>query len=181
MTLFSEQNIKDVKFNPFALQNRWMLVTATKPDGTVNTMTASWGGFGTMWNKDVAFVVIRPQRYTKEFVDSAESFSLTFFNKSYNKALAYLGKASGRDGDKIAKEGLTIIHNEGIPYFEECEVALFAKKLYAQPMEGESFLDKNIITRWFPENDFHILYIAEITQILKKDNSSSDELNSYFL
>lgn len=80
MNTLKEISVKDLKFTPFDLKNEWMLVTAEK-DGKVNTLTASWGGLGIMWNKEVAFVVIRPQRYTKEFIDGTGSFSLTFFDK----------------------------------------------------------------------------------------------------
>lgn len=167
MNNFKEISAKELAFSPFNIKEEWMLVTAEK-EGRVNTMTASWGGFGIMWNKQVAFIVIRPQRYTKEFVDNAESFSLTFFDKSYLKKLSYLGKVSGRDENKIEKAELSIIHDEGIPYFEEAHTAIFIKKLYAQPMGGEYFLDKEIINRWFPEKDFHVLYIGEITKVLNK-------------
>jgi len=169
MTQFIEKNIKDFTPDSFGLKDKWMLITASKPDGSVNTMTASWGGFGVMWNKEVAFVVIRPQRYTREFVEGVESFSLTFFNKSYLKDLGYLGKVSGRTENKIAKTGLTVATNNGIPYFEEAHTAIFAKKLFVQQIEENAFLDKNIIDRWYPERDFHYLYIAEVTKILVKE------------
>lgn len=167
MNTFKEINAKDLKFRPFDLKNEWMLVTAEK-DGKVNTLTASWGGLGIMWNKEVAFVVIRPQRYTKEFIDGADSFSLTFFDKSFKKKLSYLGNTSGRDEDKIAKAELTIVHDNGIPYFEEAHTSIFVKKLFVQPITEDSFLDKGIIGHWYPAKDFHYLYIAEITKVLEK-------------
>lgn len=166
---FKKINIKDFTPDSFGLKNKWMLITAAKPDGTVNTMTASWGGFGVMWNKEVAYVVIRPQRYTKEFVDSVESFSLTFFDGAYKKVLSHLGAVSGRDEDKIAKTGLTVAFENDIPYFEEANEAIFVKKLFVQPIEEDLFLDKDLIDRWYPDKDFHYLYIAEVTNILKKD------------
>lgn len=145
-----------------------MLISAAKPDGSVNTMTASWGSFGIMWNKEVVFVVIRPQRFTREFVESSESLSLTFFDDSYKKALAYLGKVSGRDEDKITKAGLSVVMDNEVPYFEEAERVIFAKKLFVQRIEEGAFLDEKIIDRWYPEKDFHYLYIAEITKVLEK-------------
>ncbi|MDR1716389.1 MAG: flavin reductase [Dysgonomonas sp.] len=168
MSDFKEINIKDFSPNPFEIKDKWMLISAAKPDGSVNTMTASWGSFGIMWNKEVVFVVIRPQRFTREFVESSESLSLTFFDDSYKKALAYLGKASGRDEDKIAKAGLSVVMDNEVPYFEEAEKVIFAKKLFVQRIEEAAFLDKKIIDRWYPEKDFHYLYIAEITKVLEK-------------
>lgn len=168
MSKFNEVKIKESHIDPFELKDKWMLVTAEK-DGKVNTMTASWGGFGVMWNKEVVYVVIRPQRYTKEFVDSADSFSLTFFDKSFKKQLGYLGKVSGRDEDKIKETGLTITHEDGVPYFEEAETAIIVRKLYAQPLGEEFFIDKKPAADWYPEKDFHTLYIAEVTKILAKE------------
>ena len=170
MSKFEKVSIKDSHIDPFKLKNKWMLITAEK-DGKVNTMTASWGGFGVMWNKEVVFVVIRPQRYTKEFVDNADSFSLTFFDESFKKQLGYLGKVSGRDEDKIKEAGLTVAHDGQVPYFEEAETVIVARKLYAQPLDEEFFIDKKPIDVWYPEKDFHTLYIAEISEILKKNET----------
>lgn len=167
MNNFKEVNIKE--FNPdcFGLKNKWMLVSAQK-GGQTNTMTASWGGFGVMWNKEVVFVVIRPQRYTKEFVDNADSFSLTFFDEEYKKALAYLGKVSGRNENKIEKVNLNILQDNEVPYFEEANTAIFCKKLFALPITEAAFLDKSIIDQWYLEKDFHVLYIAEVTKVICK-------------
>ena len=168
MNNFEEIDIKNFTIDPFELKNKWMLISAQKTDGSVNTMTASWGGFGIMWNKNVVFIFIRPQRYTKEFVDISDSFSLTFFDESYKKALAYLGKASGRDEDKINKSGLTVVNQENVPYFEEAELTIIAKKLFVQPLSESSFLTEKEIKQWYPEKDFHYMYIAEITKVLRK-------------
>lgn len=164
---FKEISVKDFPLNPFELKSKWMLVSAQK-DNVANTMTASWGGFGVMWNKEVVFVVIRPQRYTKEFVDAGEEFSLSFFDDSHKKDLSYLGKVSGRDEDKISHTSLTLQVTNTTPYFEEAETIIFAKKLYAQPMGAEYFRDNEVEQHWYPNKDYHILYIAEITKIIEK-------------
>lgn len=149
-----------------------MLITAEK-EGKANTMTASWGGFGVLWNKEVVFVVIRPQRYTKEFIDASTSFSLTFFDKKYKKELAYLGSASGREEDKIVKSGLTVNLGEGIPYFEEANAVIFVKKLYRQQLDPAFFLVPDINEKWYPENDHHFLYVAEVDKMWKKTEGDS--------
>ena len=155
---FKEISANDIKDNAFdMIGKKWMLVTAS--DGEkVNSMTASWGGVGIMWGKPVAFVFIRPQRYTKEFVDKAGTLSLTFFDESYRKMLNYMGTTSGRNEDKIAKAGLTTCFSDKTPYFEEAETALIVKKLYAQEMSSDYLVDKNIDTRWYPENDYHTIF-----------------------
>lgn len=130
----------------------WLLVTAEK-DGRGNTMTASWGGLGVMWGKNVAFIVLRPQRYTKEFVDAGETFSLSVLGENYRKTLSYLGSVSGRNEDKVAKSGLTVEHEDGTPYFGEAETVLVCRKLYAQPYDPACFIDKSCEERWYPEKD----------------------------
>lgn len=159
---------EELSKNPFHLIGKeWMLITAEK-DGKVNTMTASWGGVGVMWGKNVAYVVIRPQRYTKEFVDKAGGFSLTFFDESYKKQLGYLGSVSGREEDKIKKAELTIDYKDAIPYFTEANLVMLCKKLFVQPLQETSFLEKELIEKWYPQKDYHTLYIVEITDILQK-------------
>ena len=114
----------------------WMLVTAKNQEGKVNTMTASWGGFGVMWGKNVAVTVLRPQRYTKEFIDQSESFTLSFYDDTFKKDLSYLGSVSGRDEDKIAKANLTVKEYEDVPYFEEGRLIFICRKLYAQNLKS---------------------------------------------
>lgn len=170
MDKFIEIKIDELKENPFKLIGKdWMLVTAKRGD-KVNTMTASWGGLGIMWGKDVAYIVVRPQRYTKEFIDNSDTFSLTFFDDQYKKTLGYLGKVSGRDEDKIANSNLTINTLENTPYFEEGKVILICQKLYNQQLDPQCFLENGIDEKWYPEKDYHILYIAEIKNIFIKNS-----------
>lgn len=160
--------VEKLEKTPFELIGKdWMLVTA-EMEGRVNAMTASWGGMGVMWGKNVAFVVIRPTRYTKEFVDAAETFSLAFLDENYRKALNYFGTVSGRDEDKIAKTGLTVMHEGKTPYFEEAGLVLICRKLYAQQYDPACFIDLESDEKWYPEKDYHTLYIAEIVKALKK-------------
>ncbi len=169
MSKFKEIKPEQLQQNPFQLiGGDWMLVTA-KTDEKVNTMTASWGGLGVMWNKNVAYVVIRPQRYTKQFVDNASTFSLTFFDNSFRSMLSYMGKTSGRDENKIEKSNLTLLTQEDTPYFEEANISIFCKKLFAQEIKPDCFIDQTINEKWYPTVDHHTLYIAEITTILVKD------------
>lgn len=146
----------------------WMLITAEK-DNKVNTMTASWGGFGVMFDKNVAYIVIRPQRYTKEFVDNADTFSLTFFDEGFKKQLAYLGTASGRDEDKISKADLTVQHENETPYFEEGNMVIICKKIYAQDFKPECFISSELEQKIYTKKDHHTFYIGEIEKILIKE------------
>lgn len=164
-----EISINDLQINPFVkIGKEWMLVTAT--DGQkINTMTASWGGLGVLWNKNIAFIVLRPQRYTKEFVDSSNEFSLSFFDEKYKKTLSYFGKISGRNEDKIANSGFNINYVNNIPTFKEASLIITCKSLYKQNLTPDCFIDDSIDKLNYPNKDYHTLYFAEITGIFEKE------------
>jgi flavin reductase (DIM6/NTAB) family NADH-FMN oxidoreductase RutF len=146
--------------------NKWMLITASKDD-KVNTMTASWGGVGELWNKNVAFTFIRPTRYTYEFVENNELCTLSFFDEEYREKLAYLGKVSGRDEDKIGKMGLTVVKDGDISYFEEAKYVLVCRKLYKDDIEMENFTDMPFGEKIYEGGNLHRMYINEILYALK--------------
>ncbi len=167
---FKEMNISDINENVFdMIGKKWMLITAAKSENDINTMTASWGGLGIMWGKPVAFIFIRPQRYTKEFVDFSGELTLSFYDETYRKMLSYMGSASGRDENKIEHENLTIRFDGEAPYFEEASLVLKAKKLYHQQMEADCLTETSIDTRWYPDNDWHTMYICEIEKVFVKE------------
>lgn len=166
---FKEIKPEELQKNPFTMIGKeWLLVTAEK-DGKSNTMTASWGGLGIMWGKNVAFIVIRPQRYTKEFVDSSDTLSLSILDDTYRKTLNYLGSVSGRTEDKIKKSDLTVVHEGETPYFQEANTVLICKKLYAQEYKPECFIDGELDQKWYPNKDYHIMYVVEVEKILTKE------------
>jgi len=144
---------------------QWMLVSATK-DGKTNAMTASWGGLGIMWGKQVAFVFIRESRYTKEFVDGSDRMVLSFFDESYRKMLGYMGSVSGRTEDKIEKAGLTLREDNT---FEEAEMTLVCKKLFAAPMKAEDFVSGEELEKWYKDGDMHTMYVVEIEEVLQNE------------
>ncbi len=169
MNNFIEIKPEQFDQNPFKLiGSEWMLITAGK-DKNVNTMTASWGGLGVMWGKNVSFMVIRPQRFTKEFIDSSNEFSLSFFDSSFKKQLSYLGSVSGRDEDKITRANLTVAQSDNVPYFDEAKIVIVCKKLYCQEYRRECFIDPELDTKWYPESDHHTLYISEVIKILVRE------------
>lgn len=153
----------DIISNPFNLIGEdWMLVTAGEM-GDFNTMTASWGALGVLWGRKVAFVVIRPHRYTFQFVERSDTFTLTFFCENYREALNICGTKSGRDGDKVAEAGLTPLPSpSGSVYFAEACLVLECRKLYAQDFDPTLFVDKSIDAEVYPAKDYHRLYVGEI-------------------
>ena len=158
-----EIDIKSLEeFNPFSkIADDWFLVTAGDESG-YNTMTASWGSVGTMWGKSVAVTVIRPQRYTKEFVDKSEYFTISFLKEGNKDKLSFCGSKSGRDFDKAKETGLIPLFIDNTTSFEQAELILVCRKVFAQDINPDSFLDKTLIDRWYPEKDFHTAYVGEI-------------------
>ena len=167
---FHEVPIESLEFNPFKkISKQWMLITAGDEKKS-NTMTASWGGLGIMWGKNVATAYIRPNRYTKEFVDVNDTFTISFFDESYRKALNICGSVSGRDKDKIKEAGLTPYFVDGTAAFEEANLILVCKKMYHGDILPENFEDEKIDTKWYPQKDYHTMYISEILKVLVKEN-----------
>ncbi len=162
--MLKEINIGEFSLNPFKrIDKDWCLITAGSKE-SFNTMTASWAGLGVIWHKNVATCYIRPQRYTKQFVDSNEYFTVTFFPDGYRDALTYCGRNSGRDVDKVKQTGLTPWFTENGVSFAEANLVLVCRKLYAQDMKEECFVDKAVIDRNYPNKDWHTLYIGEIVK-----------------
>ena len=157
----------DINENTFNLVGKdWMLVTANNAD-TVNTMTASWGGLGVLWNKNVAFVFIRPSRYTYDLMECTNTFSLTFFDEQYRDALKYCGANSGRDKDKISEANLTPVSIDNTVIFEEAKISVICKKLYITDIDPAYFIDADI-EKHYNGKDYHRMYIAEIEKVLVK-------------
>ena len=166
---FREIKPDELDFNPFQkIGKQWMLITAGDEKG-YNTMTASWGGAGYMWGKPAATAYIRPQRYTKEFVDREETFTLSFYGEEYRDTLNLFGKVSGKDRDKIKEAGFTPYFTDGTVAFEEAEVILVCRKMYADEIRPEKFIDKQAEEKWYPQKDYHTMYIAEIEKVLVKE------------
>lgn len=164
--MFETIDVKSLEKSPFALLGeQWTLITAGTEEKS-NTMTASWGALGVLWGSPMATVYIRPQRFTKEFVDKQEYFSLSFFPQAYREKLAFCGKESGRDIDKIKECGFTMCYEEA-PYMEEAELVLLCKKRYVQKMDVLA-IPSEVKEKWYPNEDYHHIYYGEIVKALRK-------------
>ena len=158
---FKKIDINEIVLNPFkTIGKDWLLISALK-ENKINTMTASWGGIGVIWNKNVVTVYIRPQRYTREFVDASDYFTLTFF-EGYKKELGILGSKSGRDGDKIKEVDFDVELLEGQPAFKQGKMVFICKKLYQGKIEPNGFIDDSLDEKNYPDHDSHYIYIGEI-------------------
>lgn len=165
ITIFKTINPKNIKDNLIkCFSEEWALITAGNAD-SYNMMTASWGFAGEMWGEDSIAVVIRPQRYTMEFIDKNDYFTVSFYGdrKDIHKIC---GSKSGRDINKTAETGLTPLSNDKYVYFKEARMVLVIKKQFVQQLSPDGFTDKSIIDKWYPENDFHNMIIGKIEKVL---------------
>ncbi|MFA5735771.1 MAG: flavin reductase [Bacilli bacterium] len=144
----------------------WYLITANY-SGVVNTMTASWGQIGYLWNKPIFTIYVRPQRYTYHLLESSNYFSVSFF-EGQKENLSYLGRASGRTEDKIAKTGFHLIDLGGVPAFSEAKITLVLKKIYVEPLKKECFVDQEIPQNSYPSDDFSVVFIGEIIGVYQE-------------
>ncbi len=143
------------------LDKEWMLITAGK-ESSFNTMTASWGGFGILWNHPVAFIFIRPTRYTFEFSEKHEYFTLSFFEEKYRRALQYCGSHSGKDVDKMEATGLVPLETDkGNIFFEQARMVMECRKLFYEDLDPGKFIDEGLLKN-YPKMDYHRMYIGKI-------------------
>ncbi len=165
---FQPIKVTEITDNVFKLiGSDWMLITA----GTLhefNTMTASWGGMGVLWNKNICWCVIRPHRYTYRFVEDSDRFTLSFFEEQHRSILKFCGAKSGRDVDKMAATGLTARETEtGAVYFAQARLVLECRKIYIHDLDPANFLDASINDK-YPEKDYHRLYLGEVVRCLTR-------------
>ena len=157
---------EELSENPFKLiGSDWLLVVAEK-EKRVNMLTASWGQVGVMWGKPVVNIFIRQSRFTKTYLDSGETFTLCVLPSEMRDVYNFCGSKSGRDFDKVKETGLSVEHDGQYPYFKESRLVFECKKLYEQIVSESAFLDKELYKKWYPTDDLHTQYIAEISKIL---------------
>ena len=135
-----------------------------------NAMTIGWGAIGTLWQKPALTVYVAEKRYTKEFMDKAEYFTVMSFDVEHSKVLNYMGTKSGRDGDKAQALGIhTAYTANGTPYYLEATMVIECKLMYAAPFEPNGFksdVPRNMYSR-FPAG-IHSMYIGEVVNAWKK-------------
>jgi len=156
----------EIKENAIELFDReWALVTAGVP-GDVNTMTISWGSLGELWNRPVVTVYVSSSRYTYQFMEKNDHFTVCFFPMEKRPALQYLGTHSGRDGDKIKESGLTLEWlKSGLPSFEEADMIIEARKIYGYPFDEKGFGDVPAHLYSTAGMGIHSVYVGEIEHV----------------
>lgn len=161
-------DFNNLQIKPHDLWDRqWLLLTSGDfYAGKFNSMIVGWGGFGTMWKKPFAMIVVRPQRYTFEFMEKFDSFTLSAFSEKYRKALDLIGTRSGRDLDKYQTTGLTPIPSVQIsaPGFDEADLIIECRKSYWQDLDPTHF-QLSSTSAQYPQRDYHRVYFGEILSI----------------
>jgi flavin reductase (DIM6/NTAB) family NADH-FMN oxidoreductase RutF len=149
------------------LEFRAMLLTSGNfQTGEFNMMTIGWGAFGTMWSKPLAMVVVRPTRYTYDFMEKYPDFTITAFPSEFQKTLTILGTKSGRDTAKLELSGLTPVAAKKVasPTYMQAELSIECRKSYFDDLEPAHFLDDRIMKQ-YPKRDFHRIYFGEILHV----------------
>jgi flavin reductase (DIM6/NTAB) family NADH-FMN oxidoreductase RutF len=149
---------------------QWFLLTAGIGND-FNMMTVSWGSIGCLWNKPFAQVVVRPQRYTYQYMEKYPDFTLCAFPDKYHSDLRLLGTLSGRDGDKLSRTVLTAIKSQKVaaPSYQQAALILECRKMYWQDMNPGGFIDQRI-ERNYPIQDYHRIYFGEILTVLTDES-----------
>lgn len=146
---------------------QWFLLTSGNfSAGKFNAMTVSWGSLGYIWQKPFAMVVVRPTRFTYNFMEEFNTFTLCAFPLDSQPALRLLGSRSGRNGDKIADSGLTPIPAMQVaaPVYAEAELTIECRKMFYQDFDPTHFLDPEIMLQ-YSKSDYHRMYFGEILHI----------------
>ncbi|UDQ99367.1 flavin reductase family protein [Lentisphaerota bacterium WC36G] len=165
-------NLENIAYENFStnvfsdLNKNWMLLTVGDKK-KFNTMTVSWGMFGTFWHKPMVMIGVRPQRYTYDFIENNDTFTLSGFPEGFKEQLTFCGRNSGREVDKIAETNLTPIIADEVDCvtFKEAELIIECRIVYCESLKGKNFKNKRIKPDLYPNRDFHKLYYAEVVNI----------------
>lgn len=168
MHTFQPYPIDLLEINPFTkIGKEWAILTAGDKLRS-NPMTISWGGMGELWGKHVMYIFVRDSRFTKTLLDKQEFFSLSFLGEKYREALNYCGSHTGKEANKFHDAGLTPAYRHGIPYLDEASLVFLCRKMAAVPLTEDTFLDPQIMEKWYKDHDMHTMYVGEIIDTMAR-------------
>lgn len=154
--------------NPYGLwEDQWLLLTSGDFSALqFNSMTVAWGSIGAMWNRPFVQVVVRPARYTYQFMEKYPTFTLCAFPEEYRPALSMMGSRSGRNVNKVDLSGLTPIASTTVaaPCYAEASLVIECTKIYWDDLDPARFIEKDIHDN-YPARDYHRIYFGEINAI----------------
>ena len=163
-----EISTKELNVNPVTMfSDGWAILTAGS-ENDCNGMTVSWGAIGEIWGKAAMFVFLMPQRYTHDFCEKSDYFTVSCFGGKEREALSFFGSKSGRDCDKFRETGLTAKADGDYIYCDEAELVFLCKKSAKTILQPENFFD-GVINDCYKEKDYHDIYVGEIVKVLVKE------------
>lgn len=170
---FKQADTEKITDNPFKLIGKdWFLLTAGTKE-SFNTMTASWGTVGVFWHKPIAICFIRPTRHTFNFIEEADSFTMSFLEDGNKDILNFCGSKSGREFDKVKETGLVPVELESKSIgFQQSKLILECKKIYMDDLKPVFFLPDDADDKYYPAKDYHRMYFGEITACYINPNNS---------
>ncbi|MCR4561659.1 MAG: flavin reductase family protein [Bacilli bacterium] len=161
------ENISTYK-DPISLFNEdGVVLVRDKEKGKVNPITIGWGSIGVLWGKPCCTIFIHESRYSKHLLDEEDFFSVCFLPKEQKKMVAYFGKFSGRDVDKIKESGLEVVDGD-YPFLKDSELVIFCKKV-GQTKFDESKISLPDIKNWCQQSGVHSIYFGEIVKVIVRD------------
>lgn len=169
---FHEVDAHELTLRPFDAFDRGWALLAAGSEASSNCMTISWGGLGTLWNRPVATAYVRQNRYTKQFLDGSDTFSVNLFDGTERTALGILGTASGRDGDKLAQTDLTQSLADGTPVIDQARVVLVCRKAYVGPLAPKGICDPEVEPRNYSDanaGNYHTMYVGYVEHVFVAD------------
>lgn len=167
---YKKTDITSLSINPADFFEKDWAVLSAGDANNHNSMIVSWGMIGTLWAKTVVAAFVRPQRYTFEFMENNDFFTLSFYDESMHGKIAPFGSKSGRDCDKYGITGINAVTCGNTVFTENAKLILVCKKLSKADMKPEHFIDDSIDGKWYPKNDYHRVYIGEIVECYVQDN-----------
>lgn len=164
--MFKEIKLERLSINPFTMINDdWFLISAGSKNA-YNTMTASWGAMGVCFNKNMITAYVRKSRYTYEFLEKEEYFTICFFDELYRHSLNVCGTLSGRSSNKVEVAGLTAVFDEKAPYFHEAKLVFVCKKVLTTDFTRDDFVNPRYDDDFYPKGDRHTMFMGQIVKVL---------------
>jgi flavin reductase (DIM6/NTAB) family NADH-FMN oxidoreductase RutF len=148
------------------LLDDWMLLTSGDFSAeTFNAMTVAWGFIGAMWRRPVMITPVRSTRYTRQFMEQHDTWTLCAFPEAHREDLQLLGSRSGRDGNKIADTALTPIASTvaAAPSWRQSILTIECRTIYYNDIEPQRMVDPSLDTLY--NNDYHRMYYGEILAV----------------
>ena len=157
---------EDIDGNIVQNMNDGMLLSAGVKD-SMNTMAIGWGALGKLWKRPTLTVYVSGSRYTYEFMEKNEYFTVCRFDSTYHDKVIYMGSHTGRDTDKVKGSGLTLKFTEqGHPYYDEANLVIECRLLYKDELDVKQAPED--IAPMYNDAKPHTMYVGEIVNVLSK-------------